>query len=75
MLVGFATLNAAFFPAGDVLLLCSDGLYRTVTDQELQILLFHSQNIQDAAEQICTLIQQRMDPEQDNVTFILIEKK
>lgn len=60
---------------GDVLLLCSDGLYRTVTDQELQILLFHSQNIQDAAEQICTLIQQRMDPEQDNVTFILIEKK
>ena len=55
--------------------LCSDGLYRTVTDQELQILLFHSQNIQDAAEQICTLIQQRMDPEQDNVTFILIEKK
>ena len=60
---------------GDVLLLCSDGLYRTVTEQELQILLFHSQNIQDAAEQICTLIQQRMDPEQDNVTFILIEKK
>ena len=46
-----------------------------MTDQELQILLFHSQNIQDAAEQICTLIQQRMDPEQDNVTFILIEKK
>lgn len=59
---------------GDVVLLCTDGLYRTVTDDEMKFVLSESADMQEAANHFDELITYRALPFQDNYTYILIKK-
>ena len=57
---------------GDTLLICSDGLYRSVPDEKILAAACASKTMEDAAvcfeRELCAADQ----PEQDNYTYILI---
>jgi protein phosphatase len=59
---------------GDVILLCTDGLYRTVSPQEIQTIVKESSSVKEATEYLDKLIQHRATPFQDNYTFVIIKK-
>lgn len=59
---------------GDVILLCTDGLYRTVSPQEIQTIVKESSSVKEATEYLDKLIQHRAVPYQDNYTFVIIKK-
>ena len=59
---------------GDIILLCSDGLYRTLSEKEIQTVL---QNYETAEEMSCCLNQMlagKASAIQDNYTYIIIKK-
>lgn len=56
--------------AGDFLLLCSDGLVNTVTDQELLFEVIHGGEPENCLERLMALAKQRGAP--DNVTAVLV---
>lgn len=59
---------------GDIVLLCSDGLYRTLSEKEIQTVL---QNYETAEEMSCCLNQMlagKASAIQDNYTYIIIKK-
>lgn len=60
---------------GDVILLCTDGFYRTVTEEEMGIILGECEHMQEAAEYFEKLIEHRAVAYQDNYTYILIKKQ
>ena len=60
---------------GDVILLCTDGLYRTVSDQEIKTIVTESESMQEAANHLEKIIEHRSHPYQDNYTFVLIKKE
>lgn len=57
--------------AGDCLLLCSDGLVNTVTDQEILFEVMHSEGRDTCLSQMLEISRRRGAP--DNVTAVLIE--
>ena len=56
--------------AGDFLLLCSDGLVNTVTDQEIMFEILHNGQPEDCLQRLMAISKQRGAP--DNVTAILL---
>ena len=56
---------------GDCIFLCSDGLYRHIKDQELQVLLEQRSSLKEASDRLVKLVLQR--GASDNFSFILIE--
>lgn len=62
--------------SGDHIVLCSDGLYRTVTEQEmLQILRCFAGDAKNAAEALTQLALSKRNPHQDNTSVIVLEYK
>jgi protein phosphatase len=57
---------------GDYLLLCSDGLVNTVTDQELLYEVLHSDGLEPCLQRFLELARQQGAP--DNVTAVLMRK-
>lgn len=55
---------------GDFLLLCSDGLVNTVTDQEILFEVIHGGALEECLQRLLALSRQRGAP--DNVTAILL---
>ena len=55
---------------GNFLLLCSDGLVNTVTDQEIMFEILHSGQPEDCLQRLMAISKQRGAP--DNVTAILL---
>lgn len=61
---------------GDHIILCSDGLYRTVTEEEMvQILRCFSGDAKNAAEALTQLALSKRNPHQDNTSVIVLEYK
>lgn len=60
------------FP-GDILLLCTDGVYRTLSNQTLRQLLRTAQNMEQACMDIADAIEYANQEHQDNYTYILIQ--
>lgn len=60
---------------GDVVLLCTDGLYRTVKKDEIKTILRESTTMREASDYLEQLIAHRALAYQDNYTFILIKMK
>lgn len=58
----------------DTVLLCSDGVYRTVTDTEISELI-RQDDLISAGEQLANLIEERMTLQQDNYTFVMFRKR
>ena len=58
---------------GDVILLCTDGLYRALTAEEISIIVNESSNMQEAAAYLRKLIVHRDCAYQDNYTYVLIK--
>lgn len=56
----------------DTILICSDGLYRSVPDQLILASVCAAENMENAASCIEQAIQEAAKPEQDNYTYILI---
>ena len=69
-----ASVEADGFPLqwkpGDFLLLCSDGLVNTVTDQEIMFEILHNGQPEDCLQRLMAISKQRGAP--DNVTAILL---
>lgn len=57
---------------GDTLLICSDGLYRSVPDEKLLAAVCASQTMEDTAVCLEHELRAAAQPEQDNYTYILI---
>lgn len=61
---------------GDIVMLCSDGLYRSVSDEEiLQIVSGNSENMQKAAESLTQFAMMKNNPYQDNTSVVLARYK
>ena len=58
---------------GDVVLLCTDGLYRAISEEEIRIIVNESSSMQETAEYFNKLILHRDCAFQDNYTYILIK--
>ncbi|MDP4180315.1 MAG: protein phosphatase 2C domain-containing protein [Bacillota bacterium] len=59
--------------AGDKVILCSDGVYNSVTELEMENILMERIKPFDAAEEIIEMIRAKNFPKQDNATIIIIE--
>ncbi|MBQ4311220.1 MAG: protein serine/threonine phosphatase 2C family protein [Oscillospiraceae bacterium] len=59
----------------DIILLCSDGLYRTLTLQELLGITDSDLPLSDISDQLLYLTEEKNKKGQDNTTFILIKKR
>ena len=59
---------------GDTVLVCSDGIYRTISDAELCTLLQLS-SLEGSAQRMIEMIEERMSMRQDNFTFVLMRKR
>lgn len=59
---------------GDTVLVCSDGLYRSISDTELMQIL-QLPTLEDSAQRMIELIEERMNLKQDNFTFVLMRKR
>ena len=60
---------------GDIVLLCTDGLYRTIDEKWMQDILAACDSIEEATAYIPQIIDQHGASMQDNYTFILIQIK
>lgn len=56
--------------AGDKIVLCTDGLFKTLPAQRVQGIL--SQNRQDAAQALLAAVEQAQKPHQDNATVVVL---
>ncbi len=66
-------ITPVFLNDGDVILLCSDGLYRALSDEEiLSIVTSYSSN-EDASDALIHAVEEKNLPRQDNTTFILFK--
>ena len=59
------------WPDGEFLLLCTDGLVNTVSDQEILFEIIHAGNVEDCLRCLFELAQKRGAP--DNLTAVLVE--
>lgn len=60
---------------GDKVLICSDGVYRTIGDKYLQEIICSHSSVGEAGRLCTELIERLQNPYQDNYTLILIGKK
>lgn len=59
---------------GDKVILCSDGVYDTLTEMELEQILFQNIAAHDAADQIIEAVESKQKANQDNATILILEK-
>ncbi|MBG9943122.1 protein phosphatase 2C domain-containing protein [Brevibacillus formosus] len=59
---------------GDKVILCSDGVYDTLTEIELEQILFQNIAAHDAADQIIEAVESKQKANQDNATILILEK-
>ncbi len=59
---------------GDKVILISDGVYDTLTEVELEKILFQNISSHDAAEQIIDAVESKQKANQDNATILILEK-
>lgn len=59
---------------GDKIILCSDGVYDTLTEMELEQILFQNIAAHDAADQIIEAVESKQKANQDNATILILEK-
>lgn len=59
---------------GDKIILCSDGVYNSVTELEMENVLSKRLNPFKAAEEIIEIIESKKRPNQDNATIVILEK-
>lgn len=66
-------LNVNEFPLfrGDSLLLCSDGLYRALSDEEMSEVVMEADD--NVCEELVSLALSKNDPSQDNITVMLMD--
>ena len=57
----------------DVFVLMSDGIYRSITEKEIGLIL--KSPIQDAVESVVQQIVQKNLPDQDNMSILAVKKK
>lgn len=67
--------DAFLLMPGDTILLCTDGMYRTVPEADVHNIVSSSKNMEEAANCIERQIQSRGYKWQDNYTYILIQVK
>lgn len=60
---------------GDKVLLCSDGVYNSISEMELEKVLGKNIIPLEAAEEIIEIIRKKDLPNQDNATLIILEKR
>lgn len=58
--------------AGDRILLMSDGVFNSVTDQQITQVLFQNSDVQIVADQLVHLVEQFNNPKQDNFTAVIL---
>lgn len=57
----------------DILLLCSDGLYRALSDEEILSTLIRTENTSTAAQLLVAEAIEKQLPQQDNLTAVVIQ--
>lgn len=67
--------EALLLEPGDVVLLCSDGLYRTIDPDWMRDILTACDSMEEAAKYIPTIIEEYGSKTQDNYTGVLIQLK
>lgn len=67
-------LNEKKFPLikDDIILLCTDGVYRSITNEQLKAVFQHYSIMQQVSEQLERIIKSRDLSDQDNYTYVLI---
>jgi serine/threonine protein phosphatase PrpC len=60
---------------GDKIILCSDGVYNSINEIELEGALSKKIKPKEAAEEIINIIKGKNSPKQDNATVVILEKK
>ena len=58
---------------GDSILVCTDGVYRTVSDDELRQIVSECSTAGEAVDVIKKVIEKRNIPSQDNFTYVLLK--
>lgn len=61
--------------AGEKLLLCSDGLYKTVSQEELQEILRKPTSMNAISRQLQEAVLRKNDPAQDNASWIVVGRE
>ena len=64
-----------FLDFEDILLVTTDGLYKTLSDQQIQSILTTKCTVEEMANKLIELIKMKRLPNQDNASFILIKAK
>jgi serine/threonine protein phosphatase PrpC len=59
----------------DIVLLCSDGLYGTLSDEEIKTVLDNESDLHLASELLVSIVLEKERKYQDNVTVILLKKR
>lgn len=59
--------------SGDYLIITSDGLYKTLSDEEIQDIIIDAQSVRAAAERMVDSVLERDRICQDNTSFALIK--
>lgn len=57
----------------DIFLITTDGLYRTVSDNEIKSVLSMSENLEEASSRLLKTVEEKDKANQDNTSFILIK--
>jgi len=60
---------------GDKVIVCSDGVYNSLTEIELEAILIKNNSPVKTAEEIMEMIKQKNLSDQDNATIIILEKR
>ncbi|HOV27081.1 MAG TPA: protein phosphatase 2C domain-containing protein [Pseudobacteroides sp.] len=58
---------------GDKVILCSDGVYNSISEIEMETILMSKLKPQEVAEEIIEMIKAKNFPKQDNATIIIME--
>ena len=67
--------KAFVLQSGDIVLICTDGLYRCINENVIKEVLNSSKDMQEAADYIEDLIKKRGLIHQDNYTYVLIKQR
>lgn len=65
--------EAIILKKGDMLLLCSDGLYKSLDEQQILQMLWKYKNVQEAATALTECVMKRKKSVQDNASVVLVQ--